>query len=160
MITDKNQAVINFLIQCPQIQNNPLFFNFAEAKNDNKQIVTMANDKIVNKGFIDGSILKRFTFTLIDYRSVSYQSIVKLSGYQNENVSEFMDIQQIMDWINEQADLHNFPDFGSDCVIESMKTATDEPNLNGVDTSVSPSLARYSMSIVIEYLDNSKKIWN
>lgn len=160
MTTDKNQAVINFLIQCPQIRSNPLFFNFAEAKNDNKQIVTMANDKIVNKGFIDGSVLKRFTFTLIDYRSVSYQSIVKLSGYQNENVSEFMDIQYIMDWINEQADLHNFPDFGSDCVIESMKTATDEPNLNGVDTSVSPSLARYSMSIIIEYLDSSKKIWN
>ena len=159
-MTDKNQAVINFLIQCPQIRSNPLFFNFAEAQNDNKQIVTMANDKIVNKGFIDGSVLKRFTFTLIDYRSVSYQSIVKLSGYQNENVSELMDIQYIMDWINEQADLHNFPDFGSDCVIESMKTATDEPNLNGVDTSVSPSLARYSMSIVIEYLDNSKKIWN
>ena len=159
-MTDKNQAVINFLIQCPQIRTNPLFFNFAEAKNDNKQIVTMANDKIVNKGFIDGSVLKRFTFTLIDYRSVSYQSIVKLSGYQNENVSEFMDIQYIMDWINEQADLHNFPDFGSDCVIESMKTATDEPNLNGVDTSVSPSLARYSMSIIIEYLDSSKKIWN
>lgn len=159
-MTDKNQAVINFLIQCPQIQTNPLFFNFGEAKDDSKQIVMMANDKVVNKGFIDGSVLKRFTFTLIDYRSVSYQSIVKLSGYQNENVSELSDIQYIMDWINEQADLRNFPDFGSDCVIESMETATDEPNLNGVDTSVSPSLARYSMSIVIEYLDNSKKIWN
>lgn len=159
-MTDKNQAVINFLIQCPQIQTNPLFFNFGEAKDDSKQIVMMANDKVVNKGFIDGSVLKRFTFTLIDYRSVSYQSIVKLSGYQNENVSELSDIQYIMDWINEQADLRNFPDFGSDCVIESMETATDEPNLNGVDTSVSPSLARYSMSIIIEYLDNSKKIWN
>lgn len=159
-MTDKNQAVINFLIQCPQIQTNPLFFNFGEAKDDSKQIVMMANDKVVNKGFIDGSVLKRFTFTLIDYRSVSYQSIVKLSGYQNENVSELSDIQYIMDWINEQADLRNFPDFGSDCVIESMETATDEPNLNGVDTSVNPSLARYSMSIIIEYLDNSKKIWN
>lgn len=159
-MTDKNQAVINFLIQCPQIRTNPLFFNFGEAKDDSKQIVMMANDKVVNKGFIDGSVLKRFTFTLIDYRSVSYQSIVKLSGYQNENVSELSDIQYILDWINEQADLRNFPDFGSNCVIESMETATDEPNLNGVDTSVSPSLARYSMSIIIEYLDNSKKIWN
>lgn len=160
MTVDKNQAVINFLIQCPQIRDNPLFFNFAEAKNDNKQIVTMANDKSINKGFVDGSVSKRFTFTLIDYRSINYQALVKLPNYQNENVSEFLDIQSIMDWVNEQNELRNFPDFGNDCVIENMRTATDEPNLNGVDTSVSPSLAKYSMSIIIEYLDNSKKIWN
>lgn len=157
---DKNQAVINFLIQCPQIRDNPLFFNFAEVEDNSRQIVTMANDRVVNKPYIDGSVLKRFTFTLVDYRTVTYQSIVKLEGYPNENVSELMDIQSVMDWINEQADLHNYPDFGSDCVIESMRTATDEPTLNGVDKSVSPSIAQYSMSIIIEYIDNSKKIWN
>ena len=157
---DKNQAVINFLIQCPQIRDNPLFFNFAEVEDNSRQIVTMANDRVVNKPYIDGSVLKRFTFTLVDYRTVTYQSIVKLEGYPNENVSELMDIQSVMDWINEQADLHNYPDFGSDCVIESMRTATDEPTLNGVDKSVSPSIAQYSMSIIIEYIDNNKKIWN
>lgn len=157
---DKNQAVINFLIQCPQIRDNPLFFNFAEVEDNSRQIVTIANDKVVNKPYIDGSVLKRFTFTLVDYRTVTYQSIVKLEGYPNENVSELMDIQSVMDWINEQADLHNYPDFGSDCVIESMRTATDEPTLNGVDKSVSPSIAQYSMSIIIEYIDNSKKNWN
>lgn len=157
---DKNQAVINFLIQCPQIRDNPLFFNFAEVEDNSRQIVTMANDRVVNKPYIDGSVLKRFTFTLVDYRTVTYQSIVKLEGYPNENVSELMDIQSVMDWINEQADLHNYPNFGSDCVIESMRTATDEPTLNGVDKSVSPSIAQYSMSIIIEYIDNSKKNWN
>lgn len=157
---DKNQAVINFLIQCPRIRDNPLFFNFAEVEDNSRQIVTMANDRVVNKPYIDGSVLKRFTFTLVDYRTVTYQSIVKLEGYPNENVSELMDIQSVMDWINEQADLHNYPDFGSDCVIESMRTATDEPTLNGVDKSVSPSIAQYSMSIIIEYIDNSKKNWN
>ena len=157
---DKNQAVINFLIQCPQIRDNPLFFNFAEVEDNSRQIVTMANDRVVNKPYIDGSVLKRFTFTLVDYRTVTYQSIVKLEGYPNENVSELMDIQSVMDWINEQADLHNYPNFGSDCVIESMRTATDEPTLNGVDKSVSPSIAQYSMSIIIEYIDNSKKNLN
>ncbi len=134
--------------------------NFAEVEDNSRQIVTMANDRVVNKPYIDGSVLKRFTFTLVDYRTVTYQSIVKLEGYPNENVSELMDIQSVMDWINEQADLHNYPDFGSDCVIESMRTATDEPTLNGVDKSVSPSIAQYSMSIIIEYIDNSKKNWN
>ena len=157
---DKNQAVIDFLIQCPEIRDNNLFFNFGEAADDNKQIVTTANDTIINKGFIDGSILKRYTFTLVDYRTVTYQAVVKLSGYVNENVSELFDIQAVMNWINEQADIGNYPNFGNNCSIESMRTTTNEPTLNGVDTSVNPSLAQYSMTIAIEYIDSSKRIWN
>ena len=68
-------------------------------------------------------------------------------------------MQEILDWINEQADNYNFPNFGSDCIIESMKTVTDTPNLNGVDTSISPAIAKYSIAIQIEYLDVSKQIW-
>ena len=157
---DKNQAVIDFLIQCPEIRDNNLFFNFGEAADDNKQIVTTANDTIINKGFIDGAILKRYTFTLVDYRTVTYQAVVKLSGYVNENVSELFDIQAVMNWINDQADIGNYPNFGNNCEIESMRTTTNEPTLNGVDTSVNPSLAQYSMTIAIEYIDSSKRIWN
>lgn len=40
-MVDKNQAVIDFLINCPQIKNNPLFFNATEAKDNNKQILTL-----------------------------------------------------------------------------------------------------------------------
>lgn len=157
---DKNQAVIDFLLQCPQIKENPLFFNFAEAKDNNKQIVTIANDKSVNKGFVDGSIQRRYTFTIIDYRSVAYQSIVKTAGFSNENVEEMFDVQKIIDWVTEQAEKKNFPDFGEKCSIDSMWAVTDTPNLNGVDTSVKPALAKYSVSVQIEYLDKTGTLWN
>lgn len=156
---DKNQAIIDFLIQCPQIQSNPLFFNFIQAKDNNKQFVTVANDKSLNKPFIDGSVQKRFTFTIIDYRSVTYQAIVKQAGYPNENVEEMLDVQSILDWVTEQADNHNYPDFGADCQIDDMRTLTSEPNMNGVDTSVTPALAKYSFSIQIDYIDTSKMLW-
>lgn len=157
---DKNQAVIDFLINCPQIKDNPLFFNFSEARDNNKQIVTVANDKALNKMFIDGSELKRYTFTIIDYRSVAYQAIVKQAGFSNENVEEYFDVQGIIDWITEQADNYNFPNFGSTCIIESMKALTDNPNLNGVDTNTKPAIAKYSVSIQIDYVDTNKRIWN
>lgn len=157
---DKNQAVIDFLLQCPQIKENPLFFNFAEAKDNNKQIVTIANDKSVNKGFVDGSIQRRYTFTIIDYRSVAYQSIVKTAGFSNENVEEMFDVQKIIDWVTEQAEKKNFPDFGEKCPIDSIWAVTDTPNLNGVDTSVKPALAKYSVSVQIEYLDKTGTLWN
>lgn len=159
-MVDKNQAVIDFLINCPQIKNNPLFFNATEAKDNNKQILTLGNDKSLNVKYIDGSVLRRFTFTLVDYRSVAYQAIVKLPEYKNENVEEVLDIQGIIDWITEQNDAQNFPDFGDKCTIEEMRVLTDNPNLDGIDTSTKPSLARYSMSIRIDYLDKSNKIWN
>jgi len=156
---DKNQAVIDFLINCPAIQSNPLYFNFLNAKDGNKQLVTSGNDKSMSQPYIDGSVMKRYTFTIIDYKSIAYQAIVKQPGYVNENVDEMLDVQAVMDWIEDQADARNFPDFGSTCVIDDMRTLTDNPNLNGVDTSVTPALAKYSMSIQIDYLDKTKAIW-
>lgn len=156
---DKNKAVIDFLIQCPAIQNSSLYFNFTQAEDDNKQFVTTANDKLMNKTFVDGSVQKRYTFTIIDYRSVAYQALVKDPDYVslNENVEELLDVQSIMDWISEQAENHNYPDFGTDCFIDDMRTLTENPNTNGVDTSLTPALAKYSISVQIDYIDYSKR---
>ena len=159
-MVDKNQAIIDFLLNCPQIAYNPVFFNAINAKDNDKQIITQANDVSLNSKYIDGSILKRYIFTLIDFRSVIYQPLPKVEGYTSENVEELFDVQSIMDWVNEQADLQNYPDFGEDCVIDSMSTTSDNPNLNGIDTNVTPALAKYSMSIQIDYLDTSKAVWN
>lgn len=157
---DKNQAIIDFLLTCPYIQENPLFFNFLNAKDDNKQLVAQGNEKSMNVKFVDGSERKRFTFTILDYKSVTYDAIAKLSGYPNENVQEIMEVQSIMDWITEQNEIRNYPNFGSDMIIEEMRTLSENPNLNGVDTSVTPALAKYSMSIQIDYIDTSKVLWN
>lgn len=156
---DKNQAVIDFLITCPYIRDNPLFFNFLNAKDDNKQLVVTGNEKSMNVKYIDGSEKKRFTFTIIDYKSIAYQAVVKQAGYVNENVQEVFETQELIDWIADQNDSHNYPNFGQDCIIEEMRTLTDNPNLNGVDTSVSPALAKYSISIQIDYVDISKILW-
>lgn len=163
MTVDKNQAIIDYLTDnisgCPQIVSNPTFFNFIEAKNNNKQIVTVSQEKTVQKPFIDGSVLKQYTFTIIDYKSVAYQAIVKLGGYSNENVEEMLEVQDIIDWVTEQDEANHFPDFGTDCIVEKIEALTDTPRLNGVDATASPVLAKYSISIRVTYLDISKKLW-
>lgn len=159
MADNKYQAIVDFLLTCPQFNNTPLYFNFIEAKDNNKQIVTTANDKALNDSYIDGSVLKRFTFTIIDYKSITYQAIPKLAELSNENIEEIMDVQSIIDWVTEQAKNKNFPDFGTNCIIEEMKATTDNPDLNGVDTTLTAPLAKYSMVIQITYLDKSEVIW-
>ena len=155
---DKNQAVINLLMTCPAIQNSHLYFNFTQAEDNNKQILTLANEKALHKQFIDGSIEKQYTFTLIDVKAVTPKPVTE--GRTDENVDEMLQVQELIDWVTEQNDLKNYPNFGDTCVIEDMRALTDNPNLNGIDSNISPALAKYSVSIQIDYLDISKKLWN
>lgn len=155
---DKNQAVIDFLLTCPSIKNSYLYFNFTKAEDDNKQILTLANEKNLNKQFIDGSVLKRYTFSIIDFKSMTPKPIVE--GKTDENVDDMLQVQEIIDWVTEQSDLHNYPDFGDDCIIDDMRALSENPNLNGVDSNVAPALAKYSVSIQIDYLDITKQLWN
>ena len=161
---DKNKAIVDFLLTCPYIQNNPAFFNFGQAKPNSKQIVTMATDIRINQSFVDGSVKRRYTFTIIDYKSIAYNAVVtrtvnETSTTVSENLDNAFEVQQVSDWVTEQSILRNYPDFGSDCVIDDMLVVTDQPNVNGVDKAVTPALAKYSISIRIEYIDYSKAIW-
>ena len=155
---DKNKAVIDFLMTCPYVVDNPLFFNFAKELANNKQVVFLANDTKTNKTFIDGSVARTFTFTIIDYKSVAYRAVVE--DKSEENMDNAFDVQTVLDWVNEQGEARIFPDFGDDCKIDSMQAVTDQPNLNGVDRSTTIPLAKYSISIRIEYIDYSKAIWD
>lgn len=156
---DKNKAIVTFLMGCDYIKNNPLFYNYGKVEADNKQLVTIANDVSVNVPFIDGSVRKRYTFTILDYKSVANRAIVNREGASDENLDNAFEAQQVIDWVEEQADARNYPNFGSDCVIDDMFVVTDQPNLNGIDRAVTPALAKYSISIRIDYIDYSKAIW-
>ena len=159
-MTDKNQAIIDYLTTCPYVENNPLFFNFGNAKDSDIQIVAQSNDVSLNKTYVDGSILKRFTFNLLIYKSVSYNPLVTTEGYPNENLEEVKEVQNIIDWITTQNRLENFPDFGDDCTIESIEALTNNPSMNGVNSSVMPPLATYNISINVTYCDFENTVWN
>ena len=158
MAVDKNQALIDFLTTCPLLDGS-VYFNFTTEKNNTVSIVTNTNDTATAKTFVDGTSLRIYSFTLINYKSLTHNAIIKVSGYSNENVDELYDIQGVLDWINEQAENRNFPDFGEDCFIDSMKTMSDNPNFDGIDGSVAPPMARYSVKVVIEYIDKTKQIY-
>lgn len=158
-MVDKYQAIIDYLNDCPQIQQNPLFFNFSEAKDNAKQLMIVPVDKAINRSYIDGSVLKRYTFTIYDYRSITYQALAKVTGYPNENVEELIDVQGIIEWVDEQNEIANFPDFGPDCIIDEIRVSTNTPSLNSVDTTLTPALAKYSITIMVDYLDCTKAIF-
>lgn len=157
-MVDKNKAVIDYLTQCEDIADSPLYFNLINAEDNSIQMITTAEDKSISRTYVDGSKRKRYTFNLITFKTISDKELVV--GYSNENVDELQDVQKLIDWISEQQDLHNYPDFGEECIIDSIDTTTDIPRYDGINVQMNPPLAMYTISIVIEYLDISKQIWN
>lgn len=155
---DKNVAMIEFLMDCPIIQENPLFFNFAEEEDGNNHYITEKVSPVAQ--YIDGSVLKQYTFTIASYSYVTHVAIDNDNVLVNENLENMAKIQGILDWINEQSESDNFPDFGEECIVDDMSTLTSDPNIDGIDTSVNPPIARYSVGVKLMYLDNSKKLWN
>lgn len=155
-IAEKTNAIIEFLMTCPNVTGSPFYFNFAEIADGNTQLVKDA-DK-VGKTYIDGSQLKYYTFTIVSYKAVAHNPLVDEPGFIDENISNLAKVQEVIDWVNQQDEDKNYPNFGENCVIDEMKCLTEDPNLNGVDTKQNPPLAKYAFTIKIQYLDNSKAI--
>lgn len=173
MTNDKNQALINYILNCPVIRDNPLFFNFANEDDNTNQILTVTDDVAINKPYVDGSVEKRYTVNVLMYKSVAYNPIVLEAQtdengnttlvpspvYVDENLVDMSDGQSLIDWIIEQNDNKIFPDFGEYCIVESIEPLTNKPTLNGVSVENEPPLAQYSIGIRVSYLDTSKQLW-
>lgn len=156
-MSDKSQAIVEFLETCPTIQANPLFFNFGDIRDNAHQAIMKSDDVSLHKPYVDGSVARRYTFSIDSFKSVAYNSLVE--GHTDENLSEFQQVQEVLNWINEQDDLRNYPDFGTGYQIDQMKTLTTKPDLIGVNTSQNPPVAIYRISIQIDYIDQTKMIW-
>lgn len=157
-IMDKSQAMLQFLQTCPEIQTNPLFFNFGNVEDNANQAIPKPSERAIQKPYIDGSILKRYTFSIDSFKSVTYIPVIQ--NLEDENLSDFKEVQVLIDWISQQNDLKNYPDFGNDFIIESMTTTSYTPTLLGVDTTTVPPIAIYRTTIHIDYVDTTTRLWN
>ncbi len=61
-----------------------------------------------------------------------------------------------MDWLDEQNEKKNYPDFGKSCEVEKIEVLQNMPNFAGINPET--GLARYMVQGRILYLDKSKSI--
>jgi hypothetical protein len=156
-MVDKNQAMIDFLLTCDEIKNDPLFFNFGKVEDNAHQAITTSNDINLRQPYIDGSVQKRYTFNVDSFKSVAYNPVIP--NLQDENVDDMAEVQKILDWVTECNDNNIYPDFGDKCVIDEMKVLTENPDCIGIDTTLNPPMAVYRISIQIDYIDYTKTLW-
>ena len=152
----KHQVMLKFIQTCPMIKDNPLFFNFGKVENNAHQANMRSDDVSLHRPYIDGTELKRYTFHIDSFKSVAYNPVIP--GLPDENMEDFEEVQSLIDWINEQEELKNYPAF-ENCIIDKMRSLSTKPELVGVDTTLSPPAAVYRVSVQIDYLDTSKQVW-
>ena len=165
---DLNKCILDYIYECPVVAENPMYFCVAEAQDNNNQLVVSRETPQDTIEYIDGTIERTYRCDILLYKSVAYNpivteesagSIVPSETYPNENIEDLVDGQTLIDWIELQNDNRHFPNFGESCIIESVKTTTSRPVLNGINDTLEPPLAQYSVGLEIKYLDISKQLW-
>ena len=86
---DKSRAVLSFLQACPEISATPLFFNFGNVEDNAHQAIINSDDVALHTPFIDGSVAKRFTFSIDSFKSVAYNPVTQEYLANDENLTEF-----------------------------------------------------------------------
>lgn len=141
---------LNWIIQCPEISSNKLFLNAVTAQDKAIQIVSQEIISANDKKFVDGSVQHTVLFTIFDYKSISFNQMVKTMVERNENVADLLSVSAIADWVVEQNDLQNYPDFGSNYEVQEITPIYRTPGTPTIDNN--NLLAKYSIPISCEVI--------
>ena len=166
---DLNKSILDYIYQCPVVADNPMYFCVAEEHDNNNQMIVGREQPRDAIEYIDGTVERTYRADILMYKSVAFNPIVTEQDsqgnrvpsylYPNENIEDMVDGQTLIDWIKDQNENRHFPNFGNECIIESVETSTDKPVLNGINTNLDSPLAQYSVGLIIKYLDTSKQLW-
>lgn len=136
---NKNQAVYNWLKTYNKFEN--LFFNFSYGTNKNNTMLPQPNDYIDYED-ITGSKVRYYTFSISHFKH--YTNLPT-----TENIDNMEEVQEFLNWVDEQNRNKNFPKFPENCTIEYIKNLTDIPNVSKSNNN----LVRFYSQIQIKYIE-------
>lgn len=152
------QAMLDYLAECPAMAG-VLNFQAAQADGNSIQITTEGGDSQNNRRFIDGSIEKRFDFTVAFFKPVISMPYNAAAGTGNANLEGILDVQTLIDWLEGQNAAGRYPDFGDKCQIDSIRSMSNEPVLAWIDGAhYAPPMAKYTVTVRAEYIDFTRAI--
>lgn len=147
---------IKWLLQSDYIKSNKLFLNAIEAQDNNVQIVTQQISENLITEYVDGSKKYTITFFINNYKSVSYNQLVKSMIEGNENVTDVLDVQKIIEFVRDMQKQSNYPQFADNITVEKVYCQYKTPSTPAVDSSLSPALAKFTIPIVCEVFEDAE----
>lgn len=147
---------ITWLLQSEYIKNSPLFLNAMQAQDNNVQIVTQQISDNKVKTYVDGSKSYPITFFINNFKSISYNQLVKNLITGNENVSDLLEVSKVIEFVKDMESKGNYPKFADNITVERIYCQYKTPATPTVDSSVSPPLAKFTIPIVCEVYEDAE----
>lgn len=144
---------ITWLLNCDGIKNKKLFLNAVKAQDSNIGILTQQISENTVKKYIDGSKAYPITFTVNDYKAISFNPLTVSEPQKNKNVSDLLELNKIISYITEMNKKGNFPQFSDNIEVQKIYCQYSSPPTPTVDSSFSPPIAKYSLPIICEVLE-------
>ena len=115
-------------------------FNFSPESPDSIAFITDYSEKYLKHYVRGGKKAYGFSIIVTKYYSMEDDDI---------NLQSINFAQGLMNWVDKQNKLRNYPKFPENCRIIKMENLQNMPNLAGVNTDL--HLARYMMQMRLEY---------
>jgi hypothetical protein len=119
-------------------------FNYASDGDYSFSFLTDYAEKVVKK-YIRRGAKKEYGFTILLTRPFSTTT-------DDLNLDAMNFAQGVMNWIDEQNDTKNFPDFGEKCEILKLENLQNMPNLAMID--MENMQAQYMIQCKVLYFEN------
>ena len=116
---DKNKAVYDWIKTCPVFER--LYFNFGTNKEKTSTFIPIPAE-IITKTDIFGNETKSYDFAVTTFGTVDD---ITFEGAENITAMNFL--QTFTEWIEEQSQNKNFPNFGDKCFIEKITVNQNIP---------------------------------
>ena len=144
---------IEWLLKSEYIKGNKLFLNAVQAQDNNIQIVTQQISKNEDKEYVDGSVLHRVRFHILNYKSVSFDRLMTGAPASNENIATLLEVSKIIDFVQNMEAQRNYPDFGEKYEVQSICCEYNNPSSPAFQSGTSPALAKFTIPIICEVLE-------
>lgn len=122
------------------LDTNYLYFESVDAYPGARQLVPNYGD-YVNSTDICGFKYKSYSFVFIGYESIDV-------GTADTNINNLELVESFNEWLEEQQELQNFPDFGEKC---SEYKIIPLQNMANLATITEDGLAKYMLAVRIDY---------
>lgn len=143
-MSDFNTAIKDWLVKCPEIQADKLFFNFLNTSDGCRSLVTVSEE--ISEDVV-GNKLGKYTFAIVAFEAMAGMALM----YNADDISIAADFAKVNDWIREQDDIHNYPELDKGIVVDEIAVLPN-PVFNGAANSEGVIMAKYTTQVTINYV--------
>lgn len=153
---DFTTPFIRWLLQSDYIKENKLFLNAVTAQDSSLQIITQQVAENQIKRYVDGSKSYPISFSIANFKTAAFNSLVKTEESADENLSNILDVSKIIEFVSLMEKSRNYPTFAENITVERVYCQYNTPPTPAIDNNLSSALAKFIIPIVFEVFEDAK----